>query len=41
MRKTSVFAVAAAVIATGLGVWAASPMRVSLPRWVTGLNRSS
>jgi hypothetical protein len=24
MRKTSVFAVAAAVIATGLGVWAAS-----------------
>jgi hypothetical protein len=24
MRKTSVFAVAAAVVATGLGVWAAS-----------------
>jgi hypothetical protein len=33
MRKTKVFAVAAAVIATGLGVWAASTTdaRVALP----------
>jgi hypothetical protein len=29
MRKTTLFAVAAALIATGFGVWAASPARVS------------
>jgi hypothetical protein len=29
MRKTTLFAVAAAFIATGFGVWAASPARVS------------
>ena len=29
MRKTSLFAAAAALIATGFGVWAASPARVS------------
>ena len=29
MRKTTLFAAAAALIATGFGVWAASPARVS------------
>ena len=29
MRKTTLFAVAAALIVTGFGVWAASPARVS------------
>jgi hypothetical protein len=29
MRKITLFAVAAAVIASGFGVWAASPARVS------------
>jgi hypothetical protein len=29
MRKTTLFAVAAVLIATGFGVWAASPARVS------------
>jgi len=29
MRKTTLFAVAAALTATGFGVWAASPARVS------------
>jgi len=28
MRKTTLFAAAAALIATGFGVWAASPARV-------------
>jgi hypothetical protein len=31
MRKTSMFAVAAAVIATGFGVWAASPTNARAP----------
>jgi hypothetical protein len=29
MRKTTLFAVATALIATGFGVWAASPARVA------------
>jgi hypothetical protein len=31
MRKISLFAVAAAAIATGFGVWAASPTSVGVP----------
>jgi hypothetical protein len=31
MRKTSMFAVVAAVIATGFGVWAASPTNARAP----------
>jgi len=32
MRKTTLFAVAAALIATGLGVWAASPTNARVSR---------
>jgi hypothetical protein len=36
MRKTTLFAVATALIATGFGVWAASSARVS-PSMVRGI----
>jgi hypothetical protein len=37
MRKTSLFAVAAAVIATGFGVWAASPTNAGAPSMGQGI----
>jgi hypothetical protein len=37
MRKTSMFAVAAAVIATGFGVWAASPTNARAPSTGQGI----
>jgi hypothetical protein len=37
MRKTSMFAVAAAVIATGFGVWAASPTNARAPSMGQGI----
>jgi hypothetical protein len=37
MRKTSLFAVAAAVIATGFGVWAASPSNARAPSMGQGV----
>jgi hypothetical protein len=40
MRKISLFTVAAALIATGFGLWAAAPsMRGLTPRQSTGFNR--
>jgi len=42
MRKISLIAVAAAMIATGFGVWAASTTNARVaPRQVKGLNRSN
>jgi hypothetical protein len=37
MRKTSLFVVAAAVIATGFGVWAASPTNAGAPSMGQGI----
>jgi hypothetical protein len=37
MRKTSLFALAAAVIATGFGVWAASPTNAGAPSMGQGI----
>jgi hypothetical protein len=37
MRQTSLFAVAAAVIATGFGVWAASPSNARAPSMGQGV----
>jgi hypothetical protein len=37
MRKTSTFAVAATVIATGLGLWAASPIKARAPSMGQGI----
>jgi hypothetical protein len=37
MRKTSMFAVATAVIATGFGVWAASPTNARAPSTGQGI----
>jgi hypothetical protein len=37
MRKTSLFAVVAAVIATGFGVWAASPTNAGPPSMGQGI----
>ena len=41
MRKTTLFAVVAAVIVTGFGVWAASPTNARIPSMGQGLNRSN
>jgi hypothetical protein len=37
MRKTSLFVVAAAVMATGFGVWAASPPNAGAPSMGQGI----
>jgi hypothetical protein len=37
MRKTTMFAVAAAVIATGFGVWAAAPTNARVPSTSQGI----
>jgi hypothetical protein len=37
MRKTALFAIAAAVIATGFGVWAASPTNARVPATGQGI----
>ena len=37
MRKTTLFAVVAAVIVTGFGVWAASPTNARIPSMGQGI----
>jgi hypothetical protein len=37
MRKTTLFAVVAAVIATGFGVWAGSPTNARIPSMGQGI----